>query len=372
MKMAVTPETLPAELSASPYPIAASQEPMLECAGLTKRFGETLAVDRLDLTLPPGQVLALLGPSGCGKSTALRLIAGFCNPDAGSINIGGRPVHQGSRRVPPEKRQVGMVFQEGALFPHLTVEQNIAYGISRKSDRQQRIAEVLTLTGLEGMNRRLPHQLSGGQQQRVALARALAPRPQLLLLDEPFSNLDAGLREQVRGEVMTILRDHHITAILVTHDQEEAMYAGDTIMIMNRGRVEQQGNPEAVFHRPVSRFVAEFMGTADFLPAQWEKGHIATPLGNLAWPKYPGKGRLEVMARPDCLDCYPSARGGGVIAGREFRGAFYLYQVALPGGHIVRCLNSHTAEYAIGDPVAVQVREGHYLKPFRDDLALRD
>ena len=346
--------------------------PMLECAGLTKRFGETLAVDQLGLTLPPGQVLALLGPSGCGKSTALRLIAGFCDPDAGRIAIGGRPVYQGGRSVPPEKRQVGMVFQEGALFPHLTVEQNIAYGLSRKSDRPQRIAEVLALTGLEGMNRRLPHQLSGGQQQRVALARALAPRPQLLLMDEPFSNLDAGLREQVRGEVMTILRDHHITAILVTHDQEEAMYAGDTVMVMNQGRVEQQGHPQEVFHRPVSRFVAEFMGTADFLPAQWEKGSIDTPIGTMAWPEYPGNGQLEVMVRPDCLDCYSSAQGGGVIAGREFRGAFYLYQVALPGGHIIRCLNSHIAEYAIGDPVAVQVREGHYLKPFVDGLALRD
>ena len=372
MKMAVTPETLTAELSASPYPAAASQEPMLECAGLTKRFGETLAVDNLSLTLPAGQVIALLGPSGCGKSTALRLIAGFCDPDAGHIAIGGRPVHQGGRSVPPEKRQVGMVFQEGALFPHLTVEQNIAYGLSRKSDRQQRIAEVLTLTGLEGMNRRLPHQLSGGQQQRVALARALAPRPQLLLLDEPFSSLDAGLREQVRGEVMTILREHRITAILVTHDQEEAMYVGDTIMIMNRGRVEQQGNPEEVFHRPVSRFVAEFMGTADFLPAQWDKGRITTSIGPVEWPACPGHGRLEVMARPDCLDCWPADPGDGVVVGKEFRGAFYLYQVALPGGNIVRCLNSHTEEYAIGDPVAVQVRKGHSLKPFRDDLALRD
>ena len=346
--------------------------PMLECAGLTKRFGETLAVDRLDLSLPPGQVLALLGPSGCGKSTALRLIAGFCDPDAGQIAIGGRPVYQGGRGVPPEKRQVGMVFQEGALFPHLTVEQNIAYGLSRKPDRPQRIAEVLALTGLEGMNRRLPHQLSGGQQQRVALARALAPRPQLLLMDEPFSSLDAGLREQVRGEVVTILRDHHITAILVTHDQEEAMYAGDAIMVMNQGRVEQQGHPEEVFHRPVSRFVAEFMGAADFLPAQWEKGRIDTPIGPLAWPEYPGKGQLEVMVRPDCLDCYPSAQGGGVIAGREFRGAFYTYRVTLPGGHIIRCLNSHTQEYAIGDPVAVRLRAGHYLKPFVDGLALRD
>ena len=359
-------------LSDNLAPATEFEGPMLECAGLTKRFGETLAVDRLDLSLPPGQVLALLGPSGCGKSTALRLIAGFCDPDAGQIAIGGRPVYQGGRGVPPEKRQVGMVFQEGALFPHLTVEQNIAYGLSRKSDRPQRIAEVLALTGLEGMNRRLPHQLSGGQQQRVALSRALAPRPQLLLLDEPFSNLDAGLREQVRGEVMTILRDHHITAILVTHDQEEAMYAGDAIMVMNQGRVEQQGHPQEVFHRPVSRFVAEFMGTADFLPAQWEKGQLDTPIGTMAWPEYPGNGQLEVMVRPDCLDCYPSAQGGGVIAGREFRGAFYLYQVALPGGHIIRCLNSHIAEYAIGDPVAVQVREGHYLKPFVDGLALRD
>ena len=353
----------------SRVPAAEPEAPMLECVGLTKRFGETLAVDNLSLNLPAGQVAALLGPSGCGKSTALRLIAGFCDPEAGQVAIAGRPVYQGGRSVPPEKRQVGMVFQEGALFPHLTVAQNIAYGLPRRSDRRQRVAEVLDLTGLTGLERRLPHQLSGGQQQRVALARALAPRPQLLLLDEPFSSLDAGLREQVRREVMTILREHRITAILVTHDQEEAMYVGDRVMIMSRGRVEQQGEPQEVFHRPASRFVAEFMGAADFLPAQWERGRITTPLGSLAWPAAPGRGRLEIMARPDCLDCIPAAPGGGVIIGREFRGPFYLYQVALPDGSIVRCLNSHTAEYSPGTPVAVRMRAGHQFRLFVDGIA---
>lgn len=366
--MAVNTEIRAVDLAVAAEPAA----PMLECAGLTKRFGDTLAVDNLSLTLAAGQVTALLGPSGCGKSTALRLIAGFCAPDAGRVAIAGRPVYQGGRSVPPEKRQVGMVFQEGALFPHLTVAQNIAYGLPRRSDRRPRVAEALDLTGLTGLDRRLPHQLSGGQQQRVALARALAPRPQLLLLDEPFSSLDAGLREQVRREVMTILREQGITAILVTHDQEEAMYVGDRVMVMSQGRVEQQGYPEEVFHRPVSRFVAEFMGAADFLPAQWEKGRITTAIGSLAWPAAPGGGRLEVMARPDCLDCFPADPGRGVIVGREFRGPFYLYQVALPDGCVVRCLNSHTAEYAPGTPVAIRMREGHQFRPFCDGLALAD
>ena len=361
----------------APQPNIGQGTMALKCANLTKRFGDVLAVNGLNLSIPQGQILALLGPSGCGKTTVLRMIAGFTHPDAGSIEINGNQVFETGRNMPPEKRQVGMVFQEGALFPHLTVEQNIAYGLPKNSERQERIQEVVSLTGLDDLTRRMPHELSGGQQQRVALARALAPRPELLLLDEPFSNLDPGLRDQVRRDVMSILRGSGITAVFVTHDQEEAMYVGDSIVVMNRGMVEQQGAPEDIFHRPNSRFVAEFVGMVDFLAGRQENGRIVTAVGSADWPGGPSTvvrsevaGQLEVMVRPDCLDFYPSDLGEGRIAEREFRGAFYLYRISLASGGSVRCLRSHTEEYAVGTPVTVRMRDGHSLRPFVDGLAI--
>ena len=364
---------VPAEAQLSDVPVADGQQWMLECVDLTKRFDDVVALDRFSLRVPQGQVVALLGPSGCGKTTALRLIAGFTSPDSGALSIAGEPMHDQRRSVPPEKRRVGMVFQEGALFPHLTVEQNIAYGLSRGQNRQERIEEVARMTGLEGLTQRMPYELSGGQQQRVALARALAPRPELLLLDEPFSNLDPGLREQVRRDVMSVLRSNGITAVFVTHDQEEAMYVGDSIAVMNRGRIEQQGSPHDIFHNPRSKFVAEFIGMVDFLPARWDQDRIATAIGATRGPdRREASGVLEAMVRPDCVECHPSEEGNGVIAEREFRGAFYLYRVALNSGGSVRCLLSHTDEYDIGARVAVQVRCGHSLRPFLDGLALSD
>ena len=344
---------------------------MLECSGLRKSFGDTVAVEEFNLSIVPGRVVALVGPSGCGKTTVLRLIAGFAEPETGYIGIDGEAAYQGGRSLAPEKRRIGMVFQEGALFPHLTVAQNIAYGLPKNGDRAERMQEVVALAGLDGLTERMPHQLSGGQQQRVALARALAPRPKLLLLDEPFSNLDPGLREQVRRDVMAILRSSGITAVFVTHDQEEAIYVGDSIVIMNRGRVEQQGPPEEVFHEPSNKFVAEFVGVVDFLPARWEEGNIVTEVSSLTWPSPPpAGGNLEVMIRPDCLDCYPSERGNGVILEREFRGAFDLYYVALDSGEVVRCLLFHTSAYPVGAKVRVEALPGHHMRPFRDGLAL--
>ena len=344
---------------------------MLECKGVSKRFDEIVALDGFSVRLARGQIVALLGPSGCGKTTALRVISGFAQPDAGVIRIAGDAVYEGRRNVPPEQRRVGMVFQEGALFPHLTVEQNIAYGLPRGEDRAQRIAEVAELTGLGEMTQRMPYELSGGQQQRVALARALAPRPELLLLDEPFSNLDPGLREQVRRDVMTILRNSGITAVFVTHDQEEAMYVGDTIAVMNNGRIEQQGTPEEIFHHPQSKFVAEFIGMVDFVPAEWRDAQVVTSIGATQWPAQPGNnGLLEAMIRPDCVECEPSEDGNGVIVEREFRGAFYLYRISLNAGGAVRCLLAHTADHEVGTRVAVQVRCGHSLRPFLNGLSL--
>ena len=344
---------------------------MLECLDVSKSFGEVAALSRFSLKLAQGQILALLGPSGCGKTTALRLISGFTNPDNGVITIASRPVYDRGTYVPPEKRSVGMVFQEGALFPHLTVEQNIAFGLSRDDQRSDRVAEVVRMTGLEGLTQRMPYELSGGQQQRVALARALAPRPELLLLDEPFSNLDPALREQVRRDVMSILRANHITAIFVTHDQEEAMYVGDSIAVMNGGKIEQQGTPEEIFHRPATRFVAEFIGMVDFVPACLEEGMIKTPIGTTEWAGGAlGNGALEVMVRPDCLECIPSEDGNGAIMEREFRGASYLYRIALDSGAAVRCLLPHIDEYEVGARVTVRVRCGHSLRPFLDGVAV--
>ena len=364
----------------NPGPAATEPAPMaLECHGLAKSFGEVQAVRDFNLSVPIGQILALLGPSGCGKTTALRLIAGFESPDAGTIVLDGQPVWNEGQNVPPDKRPVGIVFQEGALFPHMTVEQNVGYGLKRGKGRTQRVRQALELVGLESHAQRMPHQLSGGQQQRVALARALAPQPQVLLLDEPFSNLDPGLREQVRRDTLDILRAHRVTAVFVTHDQDEALLVGDKVAVMNQGRIEQLATPEDIFHHPASRFVAEFIGMVDFLPAGWDGRQVVTQVGSIDWPgESPPKENvdLEVMVRPDCLECRPLADGSGaagitgVIKEREFRGAFYVYRVALPTGHTVRCLQSHTEEFPVGEAVEVTLRNGHGLRPFLNGQAI--
>ena len=238
----------------------------LRVEGVTKRFGAVAAVDGVDLTLEPGEILALVGPSGCGKSTLLRLVAGLLPVDAGRIVIGGRPVDDGRTSVPPERRGVGLVFQDHSLFPHLRVAANVAFGVRGTPRRERdRVAdEALASVSLEGLGHRYPHELSGGQRQRVAVARALATRPQLVLLDEPFASLDHNLRVQVRADVVAALRAAGTPAILVTHDQREALAVGDRAGVMRAGRIVALGRPGEVFDSPADRFVGSFLGEAIF------------------------------------------------------------------------------------------------------------
>jgi len=341
----------------------------LRCSGLAKTYDSVTALSDISLNIQKGQIVALLGPSGCGKTTLLRLIAGFASPDEGTIEIDGTEVMSRRVNTPPEKRRVGMVFQEGSLFPHLTVEQNVAYGLTVSGRSSEKVHHLLKLVGLYELRARMPHELSGGQQQRTALARALAPDPEVLLLDEPFSSLDPALREQVRSDMLGIIRAANVTAIFVTHDQEEALLIGDTVAVMNNGTIEQIGTPTEIFHHPNTKFTANFIGVADFIQARYENHEIVSEIGSAPYKLEMSEwDTVELMCRPDCLECLPSPNGRCTIKTKEFRGAFYLYTVELPSKTTVRCLLSHTEDYIVGDSVEVTLREGHELLPFKNGL----
>lgn len=336
----------------------------VECRGLTKSFDVVSAVRNLDLAVEQGEILVLLGPSGCGKTTTLRLIAGLEVPDAGSIRIGNQLVAGEDIFVATEKRRIGMVFQDYALFPHLSVSQNIAFGVQQRSS-DTRVQDGLRVVGLCGVGGRMPHELSGGQQQRVALARALAPHPAVLLLDEPFSNLDAGLRLQVRAEIRDILKANRLTAIFVTHDQDEALFMGDRIAVFNAGSLEQVATPEELFFAPASRFVAEFMGQADFIRGETTEHGLQTEIGPLLQPVTLAVGqRVEVAIRADDVTLVADPQSKAKVLGRSFRGAVNVYRVRLPSGRIVHSLQPHTLKLADGLLVRVQAEPGHPLAHF--------
>lgn len=337
--------------------------------GLAKTYGGLLVLGGFDLTVRRGEILVLLGPSGCGKTTVLRLIAGLEVPDAGTIEVDGQAVSGPGVMVPPERRRVGMVFQEYALFPHLTVAQNIAYGLTRGTEDPSRVTELLEVVGLRGLEDRMAYELSGGQQQRVALARAMAREPLVVLLDEPFSNLDADLRQQLREEMREILQRTHTTAVFVTHDQEEALQIGDQVAVLNRGSVEQIGTPEEIYQQPRTRFIATFLGRADFLSATVTRDGLLTEIGRIAQRVPLAEGTaVDVLVRAD--DVALASGDGGTVISRLFKGMQNVYRVKLRSGRVVQSLQDHTVRYAIGSSVRVIVDPGHPLVCFPNGEAI--
>ncbi len=325
--------------------------------GVTKRFGAVGAANGVSLGLAKGQLMALLGPSGCGKTTTLRMIAGFEPVDSGEIEIGGQVVASPRVHLPPERRRVGMVFQEYALFPHLSVLDNVRFGLHLYTgDRVRRANEVLDLVGLAGVENRMPHELSGGQQQRVALARALAPEPALVLLDEPFSNLDAGLRVRVRAEVRAILKEANATAIFVTHDQEEALSLVDQVAVMLNGRVHQVASPQKVYRQPVSREVAAFVGEANFLPGTATGREVVCELGTLE-TQVTVAGPVDVLIRPENLQILPGpATAAYRVRSSLFFGHDQLLTVETSSGTMLNARLGPSFHFALGQPVQLAVK----------------
>lgn len=359
---------------------------LIELRDVVRSYTTRPALGPLSLAITQGELLVVVGPSGSGKTTLLRLIAGFEPPDAGTITIEAQIVANSAHWTEPEARGVGMVFQDYALFPHLTVAENIAFGLQRRDSA--RIRELLQLVGLAEMAQRYPHELSGGEQQRVALARSLASNPKVLLLDEPFSNLDADLRPKMRAELKLLLRRLNCTAIFVTHDQEEAFELADRVAVLNAGRLEQIDTPEQLYRDPATRFVAEFIGQAEFLTGRVRENCIETELGCFDLPAaLPPETPVQVMFRPEDVELYPHPRNVGekcctsnvpplpsrervvpgegerqagvklgIIVSRRYWGGVQLLVVRLPSGEAVRSLQPAGAHFPLAAMVGVRAR----------------
>ncbi len=338
--------------------------PIIELRNITKMYGITPAVEELSFTVEEGEIFAVLGPSGCGKTTTLRLIAGFEKPDEGEIILEGRTVADSNTFVPAEKRRIGMVFQDYALFPHLTVKENISFGLKglTQIEKDSVVTNMLDFVGLRGLENRYPYSLSGGQQQRVALARALAPRPITVLLDEPFSNLDTDMRTQMREEMIRILRKSRTTTILVTHDQEEAFAMADRVAVMNRCRIEQLGTPEEVYHHSATSFVAGFVGKADFIEGVVEDEGIRTEIGIFPDNTILTKGdKVHIMIRPDDIEIFVDEHGCAVIIDHQFKGSEIIYTLSLPTGRCIHSTLSSSKTYQTGTRVSVKAKPAHIV-----------
>ena len=331
---------------------------------IAKTFGSVTAIPELTLEIKKEEFFSLLGPSGCGKTTILRLIAGLEKPDKGSIVIGERII-AGVEWVQPEKRRTGLVFQDYALFPHMTTFKNISFGLTgcSKNELKQKVMELLKMVGLSDAAQRYPHELSGGQQQRVALARALAPSPEVMLLDEPFSNLDADLRMELRTETKRILKKSGTTTILVTHDQEEAFSLSDRVGVLNNGRLEQVGTPEEIYHKPATRFVANFVGRADFVNGRIEGESVISDIGVF---KCGGDipcdtVDVDLMIRPDDVDFVIDPQGNASIIEAEFLGADIIYKISLSSGKVIQSIKPSARIFSVGSRVRITVDPAHIV-----------
>ncbi len=335
----------------------------LEVRDIVLGYGDTPVIRGLSFRLEEGEIGCLLGASGCGKTTALRAIAGFEAIDQGEILVGGRRVSEPGRQLAPEKRSVGMVFQDNALFPHLNVADNIGFGLGRMSrhERDTRIRGLTELTGLSGFEQRFPDELSGGQQQRVALARALAPEPSVLLMDEPFSNLDTGLRRRMGEEIRGVLKSRNTTTLLVTHDQQEAFALADRVGLLKDGRMLQWDTPYQMYHRPASRYVAAFTGRGSYLNARVENGKLIHALGLSPLPDHrPAGNEVALLIRPD--DVKPVDRGvTAEVVARQFQGADILYRLRLKSNEEVSALFPSHDDYAVHSSIQIELEADHLV-----------
>lgn len=349
----------------------------LDFNNVSHAYSDTPVLQGVSFHVEPGEIACLLGASGCGKTTVLRCIAGFEPVLEGVVALDGATISAPGVSVPPEQRRIGVVFQDYALFPHLTVAGNIAFGLrtAGSGERDARVHELLDMVGLDAMGGKYTHELSGGQQQRVALARALAPRPQLLLLDEPFSNLDVEMRERLSVEVRDILKREHITAVLVTHDQNEAFNIADMIGIMRDGRIEQWDTPYQLYHEPRTRYAAEFIGQGLFLPGTVVRdGRIRMEIGEFmpdVMPQWPEGTAVDVLLRPDDVLHDDASPMHATVLHKAFRGAEFLYTLQLPdGGQVYSLVPSHH-NHAIGEKIGIRLELDHLVAYPRDPASAR-
>ncbi len=341
--------------------------PRLDVRNLNAELQGKKILRDVSLQLHYGQIASILGPSGCGKTTLLRTLAGFQQITSGEIYVHEKLFSKQGYSLAPEHRNIGMMFQDLALFPHLTVEQNISFGLKElsKKEQQARIKHVLELTELNQQEKKFPHQLSGGQQQRVALARALAPKPEILLLDEPFSSLDPDLREQVATEVRKILKHENVTAVLVTHDQHEAFAMADEVGVMENGCIAQWDSAYNIYHKPKTRFVADFVGLGSILPAtvidnetlDTEFGHVKGELNGL----HAVGNTVDLLVRPDDIPHDDSSHITALVEEKRFRGAEFLYKLRLQSGNFVLCYAPSHHNHKIGEPIGIKLDLEHLV-----------